>query len=65
MIIRRYINGKKVDVEVKTSEPIYPEQSNVKPDPNAPPPTNTPPPSAKPYVPPTTAKRKGCGCGRK
>ena len=59
MIIRRYINGKKVDIEVQTAPPPPPAQTA--------PPTNKPNQLPPTYVPPTTAapKRKGCGCGRK
>ena len=61
MIIRRYINGKKVDIEVQTAPP-----PPAPPAPTAPP-TNKPNQLPPTYVPPTTAapKRKGCGCGRK
>ena len=55
MIIRRYINGKKVEVEVNTI-PTPPTQENTTPVPPQAP-TYTPPP------PPPT--RRGCGCGRK
>lgn len=62
MIIRRYINGKKVDVEVNApTPPNIPEST-----PNTP---NTNPVVQVPPAPPTPApavpRRRGCGCGRK
>ncbi len=53
MIIRRYINGKRIDVTVNP---------NVQPVPTSPsPPINnpTPPPTAPQPV------KSGCGCGKK
>ena len=53
MIIRRYINGKKVDIEVNTAPP----QNK---------PVQTTSNSSTPYIPPQPPPRKGgCGCGRK
>lgn len=65
MIIRRYINGKKVDVEVKTSEPIYPQQVNPDATISETPSQPVPPQTPTKYVPPVAVKKKGCGCGRK
>ena len=55
MLVRRYINGKKVDVEVPNQNPpINAPQNNPQPSPIKPS-INTS----------TTPKKRGCGCGRK
>ncbi len=60
MIIRRYINGKKVDVEVNTT-PAPPAPTPLAPTELQ----NIPQTAYNPPPPPAPPRRKGCGCGRK
>jgi hypothetical protein len=56
MIIRRYINGKRVDMEVNTTPPNIPTLPN---------PPSQPIEAAKTSAPMPPPTKKGCGCKRK